>query len=249
MSTERILVCTPTYHRVEPLQAAIESVLNQTYTDLLHVVVKDGCETGPGCERCRETDRIGRLYAERDSRFRYVSLTEHRGGYGFYARNHAIEISDCPLIAYLDDDNWWELNHLQTLHDAMTHSAAMFAFSGTNVRDWQGRLVARRISRVPYFSGIDTNEILHRRELITLHGGWKPTDAVHHNHDWELVCRWMRAREPFVATGLATSNYKLSPRDSLLRFWYSHYKNRLRFALSRVFQSNEQRYRARTVRA
>lgn len=243
---EQIVVCTPTYHRPGQLKVAIESVLGQTYRNLIHVVVKDGCERGADCADCAETDRLGSEISGRDGRLRYVSLREHKGGYGFFARNHAIEITGAPLIAYLDDDNWWEPEHLETLQRALRERNAAFAFSGTNVRDHRGNLVKRRISHIPYFSGIDTNKILHRRELVRKYGAWKPTDAVFHNHDWELVCRWMRGGEPYAATGLATSNYKLSPRDPLARFWYSYYKNRVRYHLSRVFQTPAQRYRART---
>jgi len=65
-----------------------------------------------------------------------------------------------------------------------------------------------------------------------------------HNHDWELVCRWMRGHEPYAATGLATSNYQLNPKDPVLRFRYSHTKHRILNALSSLFVSDERRYRA-----
>jgi glycosyltransferase involved in cell wall biosynthesis len=247
MSSEQIVVCTPTYHRIEPLKLAVESVRQQTHQNFQHIVVKDGCVEGPDCRRCRETDELGNRLSREDSRLKYISLKEHQGGYGYYARNHGIEISTAPLIAYLDDDNWWEPNHLETLYAAITRAKATFAFSGTRVYTATGKLLFNRITRKPYFSGIDTNELLHRRELIAKYGPWKPTDAIKHNHDWELVCRWMQGHEPYVSTGLATSDYKLNAKDPELLFWYSYFKHRILRMFTTVLISDARYYRAETL--
>ncbi|MBU1985240.1 glycosyltransferase family 2 protein, partial [bacterium] len=143
MSADRVVVCTPTFHRAELLKRAIESVLGQTYRDFEHVVVQDGCDRGGECAACRETAAVGERFQKHDPRFRFVVLPEHMGGYGFYSRNWAIEHSDAPLIAYLDDDNWWEPTHLETLVNALRVSRASFAFSGTIMRDQRGRTIHR----------------------------------------------------------------------------------------------------------
>jgi glycosyltransferase involved in cell wall biosynthesis len=245
MSNPQIIVCTPTFHRPSELKRAMDSVLAQSYAHWLHVIVKDGCDRVPTCAICAETDALGAEYMRKDARFRYVSLTEHKGGYGFFSRNHAIETTNAPLIAYLDDDCWWESNHLETLAAALERHKATFAFSGSNVFTANGRLILKRITRKPYFSGIDTNELLHRRELVEKYGGWKPHSEVLHNHDWELICRWMQGHEPYAATGQATSNYTLN--HPVLLFWYSYLKHRVRRAVTSVVMSDARYYRPTTL--
>lgn len=209
---------------------AVESVLRQTYRDFEHIIVKDGCNRRPECEECRAIIAVGEEYQKKDARIRFVALPEHKGGFGYYARNWAIENSTAPFIAYLDDDNWWEPEHLESLIGVLEPSDAMFAFSGSIVHDQRNRIIHRRISKRPYHTGIDTNEILHRRELIDRLGPWKPPGEIF-DHDWELVSRWLRSGATYVTTGRATSNYQLRPEYPPWRFWYSYWKHRLKEAV------------------
>jgi glycosyltransferase involved in cell wall biosynthesis len=233
---EKIVVCTPTIHRMhngvrsDNLQACIDSVLGQTYSNLEQVVVRDRCPDGDDCALCRETDRMLADYASRDPRLRFLVLPQHQDPYGYFSRNLAIQNSDSPLIAYCDDDVWWEPDHLQSLTNAMHAAHAVFAFSGSNVRDHHGQCILHRVSKRPYFTGIDLNEILHRRELLTLYGLWN----LSYNADWEAVKVWLEHQEPYAATGTATSNYRIKPGfPSHFWFFYSYWKHRIPYLLSR----------------
>lgn len=234
-SRQRILVCTPTIHRfagrrrLDNLRRNIESALAQTHTDFEQHILNDRCRAGDDCALCRETAELCRAFAARDSRIRFTQLERHGDNFGYASRNRAIQESDAPLIAYLDDDNWWEPEHLRSLHNALQQARAAFAFSASNVRNHRGRIILRRRTARPYFTGIDLNEILHRRELIERCGAWNLT----YNADWEAVHAWLQAGEPFVTTGLFTSNYSIRPGlKSRLLFYYSYGKNRLRSRLT-----------------
>ncbi|MDD5087296.1 MAG: glycosyltransferase family 2 protein [bacterium] len=232
MPNRRVVVVTPAFHRPDSLARAVDSVRRQTFRDFEHVIVKDGCPRKPECELCRAILSAGEKYRTEDERVRFVALPENKGGFGYYARNWAIEHSDAPFIAYLDDDNWWEPEHLETLVAALEPSDAMFAFSGSIVHDQKGRAIHRRISQRPYHTGIDTNELLHRRDLIERFGPWKPPGEIF-DHDWELVSRWLKNGATYVTTGRATSNYQLRPEYPPWRFWYSYWKHRVKEALLR----------------
>jgi glycosyltransferase involved in cell wall biosynthesis len=225
---ERILVCTPTLHRwagehrVDDLKRTIEAVRNQTYPSVEHIVVKAQCNQGPDCPLCAETRELAGRYAGDGNRLRLIELQEPGDRYGYFGRNLAIQSSDAPLIAYLDDDNWWEPNHLESLYRNLQDKQASFAFSGSFVRSADGKLLLKRVTRRPYFTGVDLNEFLHKRVLIQKYGLWNLT----YNADWEAVENWLKHGERYAATGQLTSNYSLKPGKKYeMLYFYSYYKH------------------------
>ncbi|HEY3296968.1 MAG TPA: glycosyltransferase family 2 protein [bacterium] len=230
MTQERILVCTPTLHRwagdhrVDNLERTIQAVRSQTYGTIEHIVVKAQCNQGADCPLCEETRELAARYALPDGRFRLIELSEPGDRFGYVGRNLAIQTSDAPLIAYLDDDNWWEPNHLESLVAAMKKSGASFAYSASRVRSAEGKLLLKRISPKPYFTGIDLNEYLHKRELIEKYGFWNLT----YNADWEAVENWLKHGEKIVTSGIMTSNYTLKPgAKAISLYFYSYYKHKV----------------------
>lgn len=88
-----VSVVTPTYNRAQFLEDAVQSVLNQTYTDLECIVV-DGGSTD-------ETPEL--LDAIPDNRLRVITRDRPRGLSN--ARNVAIEQAVGEYILFLDDDD------------------------------------------------------------------------------------------------------------------------------------------------
>ena len=230
MADERILVCTPTLHRwagkhrVDDLERVVQAVRKQTYGNVEHIVVKAKCNQGDNCPLCAETRELAARYALPDNRFRLIELSEPGDRFGYFGRNLAIQSSTAPLIAYLDDDNWWEPQHLQTLYDALKRTGASFAYSASFVRSAEGKLLLKRNTRKPYFTGIDLNEFLHKRELIEKYGPWNLT----YNADWEAVENWLAHSEKYAATGKLTTNYTLKPgAKSVSLYFYSYFKHKV----------------------
>jgi hypothetical protein len=89
----------PTYRRPEGLVAAVRSALDQTIHDHRVIVVDDG---GGLPENLPD-----------DARLRAVSLSRNTAVLGV-VRNVGIGLADSPFVAFLDDDNVWEPNHLET---------------------------------------------------------------------------------------------------------------------------------------
>ena len=94
----KLAVIVPVY-KVEPyLRQCIESILSQSYQDLKIILVDDGSPDSCGAI-CDE-------YAARDSRV--LALHKPNGGQSS-ARNLALQhIDDCPLVTFLDSDDWLE---------------------------------------------------------------------------------------------------------------------------------------------
>jgi len=96
-----VSVLISTYNRKHLLPVAVRSVLSQTYRNLELIVVNDG---GESVEKIIE--RIG------DNRVLYINAPHVSKG---HALNTGFAHSRGEYIAYLDDDDIWYANHLETL--------------------------------------------------------------------------------------------------------------------------------------
>lgn len=117
MSYEKGLVSVimPTYKRSDKLTRAIDSVLNQTYTNLELLLVNDN---EPEDEYTEELKKRVSQYLE-DKRFRLVLQNKHING--AVARNVGIKQAKGEYIAFLDDDDWWQPNKLQEQVEVLKH--------------------------------------------------------------------------------------------------------------------------------
>jgi glycosyltransferase involved in cell wall biosynthesis len=126
MISQRISVIIPTHNRPDMLGQALASVQAQGERNWEAVVADDG--DGSGIE-------LVRVIA--DERIRAV---RNEGVGQVAARNTAIRHATGDVIAWLDDDDWWEDNgHLSRLKEALVtpalvHSHGYFVFSDKNKR-------------------------------------------------------------------------------------------------------------------
>jgi glycosyltransferase involved in cell wall biosynthesis len=100
----RVSVIIPTYNRASVVSEAIQSVLEQTFTDYETIVVDDG-----------STDNTRELVRKLDNgsgNIRYIYQT-NRGVSA--ARNHGISLAKGDYVAFLDSDDKWlpEKLHIQ----------------------------------------------------------------------------------------------------------------------------------------
>lgn len=119
MSNPFFSIVIPAYNRSKMTAEAIESVLNQSYTDYEVIVVDDGSED--------DTPEIEEKFKGRISYFRQ----ENAGGAA--ARNLGIEHSAGSYICYLDSDDLWPENKLQLYKDTIDrYPDSKFIFSDFN---------------------------------------------------------------------------------------------------------------------
>ena len=106
-----VVVITPTVGRPS-LTQAMESVRNQTYKNLTHLVVIDGPEY---FENAMSKMSIKK---QSPSNVQITTSPYNTGGDGFYG--HRIyagysHLVNQDYVAFLDEDNWFEPNHIQSL--------------------------------------------------------------------------------------------------------------------------------------
>ena len=114
-----ISVIVPVY-KVEPyLRKSVESILNQTYSDLEILLIDDGSP-----DRCGE---ICDEYEKKDSRVR-VFHTENRGVAA--ARNLGLREAKGDLIGFVDPDDWIEPEMYEILLNTLNNAGADISVCG-----------------------------------------------------------------------------------------------------------------------
>ena len=101
-----ISVVIPVYNVEKYLRQCLDSVISQSYRNLEILLVDDGSTDGSG-DICDE-------YKDRDERIQVFHL-ENKGLSA--ARNYAIDRAHGTYIAFIDSDDWFELNAVQHLLD------------------------------------------------------------------------------------------------------------------------------------
>ncbi|MBR6033720.1 MAG: glycosyltransferase [Clostridia bacterium] len=114
-----ISVIVPIYNKEKYLKKCIDSILNQSYTNLDVILINDGS--------IDNSNKICEEYASNDKRIRYIS-TENRGA--ARARNTGIETAKGEYISFIDADDYIEQSYFETLINLVNQYQADFAECG-----------------------------------------------------------------------------------------------------------------------
>lgn len=124
-----VSVIIPTYGKPVYLDKAIESVLNQTYSDLELIIVDDN---NPNTDERAETERIVGKYE--DKRIKYIQHLCNRNG--ATARNTALAVATGEYISFLDSDDEYFPTRLEQCKNALDNRNEEFGgvFTGCDFR-------------------------------------------------------------------------------------------------------------------
>jgi hypothetical protein len=199
-----------TYRRPELLARAVRSALGQTVRDQVVLVVDDagGLPELPG-----------------DPRLRACSLSANTGVAGV-VRNVGIRLTRSTYVAFLDDDNEWEPQHLEVALAAFENGPAderpgvVYTAVQRSLPDGQlldvlstpfdRRLLARQ-------SYVDTNALVIRRFPGLRFSRISRSREVRPIEDWELVYRLSR-KQRVLHVPVPTVRYLVNP-DSFWTDW------------------------------
>ena len=107
----KISVIIPVYNVEDYLSKCLQSVINQTYTNLEIILVDDGSTDNSG-EICDE-------FSENDNRIKVI----HQKNTGVsQARKIGIDVADGKYIGFVDADDWIEPDMYETLINKMKNS-------------------------------------------------------------------------------------------------------------------------------
>ena len=135
-----VSIILPTYNRVGSVQAAIHSVLAQTYIDYELIVVDDG-STDETASHVREIA---------DPRLIYVLHPQNKGAAA--ARNTGMRMARGDYIAFLDSDDTWHPQKLEVQVEFLKNSPDQVGGCVTSYRlVFEDHSVIREIAMEPSF--------------------------------------------------------------------------------------------------
>lgn len=117
-----VSVIIPTYNREDVISRAIDSVLEQTYTDYEIIIVDDG-----------STDNTEEVINELQREHDEITFFSQENAGAAVARNHGIRKANGNYIAFLDSDDQWLPEKLETQLELFRESdQANLGFVGAN---------------------------------------------------------------------------------------------------------------------
>ena len=185
-----VSVVVPTYNRPVLLEDAISSICNQTYENTEIIVVNDaGKDISVVCDKFKG-----------ESIF-YIEHNRHKGVAA--ARNTGINVARGKYIAYLDDDDIFYPNHIETLVYLLENTEYTVAYTDAyraHFKEENGRLALKN-KDLPYSIDFDPEKILignfipvlcfmHEKACLDKIGLFDETLTSH--EDWDLWIRMSR---------------------------------------------------------
>lgn len=188
-----VSVVVPAYNAARFIGATIDSVLAQTFAGF-ELIVVDDCSTDG-------TADIVKGYAARDSRVRWVRLSQNRGAPAG-PRNVGVRESHGGWLAFLDADDLWHPRKLECQMRALARTGARFC--STRMRDFTDPAdleftdpgEAFRIERISFLKQLvkyrtPTSSVVVERALILRHPF---NEAMSYKAREDLDC-WLHCHE------------------------------------------------------
>jgi GT2 family glycosyltransferase len=204
------MVITPTTGK-DTVVKAIESVAQQTIPTE-HLIVSDGVPF-------KAHNVLRRVPFH--SNIQTIDLPENVGGNGWYGHRVYAAMPlmvNADYILFLDEDNWFEPNHVETMINKIKSKDLMWSYSLRRIIDERSQYVCdddcESLGRFPAFydhllNFVDSNCYCFRREYLV-------TVAHHFYGQWGADRQFYQAASKYLpafgCTGEATVNYTAPER-------------------------------------
>ena len=129
----KVSVVMPCFNSEKFIHQAINSVLNQSYTNIELLICDDGSED--------KSKNIINEFAEKDSRVIPLKNKHPKGAAG--ARNTCLDEASGDFIAFLDSDDFWYKDRIERHLKYMLENNLFFSYSYNNVVDEEGKYINR----------------------------------------------------------------------------------------------------------
>jgi glycosyltransferase involved in cell wall biosynthesis len=191
MSPPRVSVVIPAYNRAATIQAAVQSVLDQSFTEFELIVVDDG-----------STDNTLDILDTIEHPKLRVLREKTNSGAGA-ARNRGIAAARAPWVAFQDSDDLWHREKLERQmarleeEEAKANTPPIAVYCGMEIEETDGfRYVPRRdlahregdvLPELVSHSFISTQTLIVRRDILAAIRGFD--ENLRALEDWELMLR------------------------------------------------------------
>lgn len=185
----KISIITIVYNRKHCIADCIQSVFNQTYPDIEHLIIDGGSTDGTQQEIEKHRDKIAFYISEKDDGV-------------FDAYNKGIKNATGDIIGILNsDDFFYEPNTIQKIVEAFTLSGADLVYAKGLYVDQKNLLKVKRIysskpfqSKYLFFGWIPLHTtIFVRNEIFKKYGVYNHGYTI--ASDYEISLRWFKNKK------------------------------------------------------
>lgn len=243
MTQPTVSVITPTYNRPQFLLSAIQTVREQTYSNIEHIIVDD-CSSAP----------VSQFLSTENSNITVYRHSTNKGANA--ARNTGIDIANGEYIAFLDDDDEWEPTKIEKQINKAEKTGVKAVYTGIKQKS-DGDIFA---TRIPELDGQITEDLLsgatlNSTSVMMFHSTvfdevGKFDEELPISQDWEFCVRvstvveFEPVLEPLVTrhhhTSQISDNY-IEKRDvAVPRIWSKHQDLAAEYGIKRQFRSTQQ---------
>lgn len=184
----KISIIVPVYNVEEYLERCLNSLVNQTYSDVEIIVVDDGSTD--------KSDSICSNYARADLRIKHLS--KKNGGVSS-ARNLGLEEATGDYVMFVDSDDWIELDTCETIagkvHD-YKYDVLMFSYFKNYENAQIEKPIIQTSREVVSFDSTQVRESVFRRSV-----GLYREELRHPEHMDSIIPAWMKAYRADIIKG------------------------------------------------
>lgn len=206
-----VSVILPTFNRPELLAKALQSIMTQTFRDYEVIVINDaGVDVAPLVNHFNNTGN-----------FRYINKETNQGLAA--ARNTGIRAAKGKYLAYLDDDDVFYPDHLETLVNFLEGNQYRVAYTNAYraIQEKNGDTYTTVQKDNPYDDDYDADRLLvenyipvlcvmHERKCLDQAGLFD--ESLPRHEDWDLWIR-LSQRYPFGHIRKTTAEFTYRTTD------------------------------------
>lgn len=217
----------PVYNATPHLDAAVESILNQTFRDFEFVILDDASTDG-STERLRE-------WADRDSRIRLIEVKRNLGP--ALSSERVARAASAPIVARMDADDVSSPTRLAEQLKVLEEHPDVGVVGGLfEVIDAKGRRIRKaepwRVVHRSLFPPFGNGPMMYRREVFERAGGYR--EACVYWEDQDLLIRMSAISKVMV---IPRSIYQVRQSTNSTRF--ASEQARVERAVDLMFRTRE----------
>ena len=226
-----VSVVMPLYNAENTVRDSIQSVLNQTYSDL-ELIVVDDCSTDEGIAIVEDI-------AKKDCRVKVIKLARNEGA--GVARNTAIEAAEGRYIAFLDaDDQWFQTKLAIQIEEFGIKDTALIC-SGYTIVDRSQKRIDRKMPQewIAHSDLLKSNVIGCLTAIYDTHQvGKQYMPTIRKRQDYALWLNIIKKSGPAYCIQKELSQYYVQPKSisankmEMLKWNYRMFRETQNFGVS-----------------
>lgn len=199
----KVTIVTAGY-RGENMDKVCESINSQTFKDWEWVIINDGQESVREWYKGFDNQLYPQIY--------FVDIQKPMGRFGLYSRNVGAMLAKYNRIVFLDDDNEWAPDHLESMIKAEQETGKI-PYCWMHIKGKKEGSTHDRIKKTHFGrQGIDLGCFLYRKEHFIKYGYFEDSRQVTYDFDFFNKIVQGEGKDNFICT-----------KNASFVFWHRRY--------------------------